>query len=184
LRKIQSNGSLLTNEELDNIFFNYDLHDKNSFFIIDKNTKTYQTNRKRESFVDDAALIRKCYEDGHTIVIKNMEHFNASIQEAAQELGEGTDVHLYLTPEGGDSFEYHTDDRDVWVKMVRGKKMFVKRYTGMTTLTKLEENQCLFIREGLEHRAVPIGPSALLSFGVLETNRVTIESHCKNRLKT
>lgn len=165
---------LLTDEELENIFHSYALHEKNSFFIIDKETKEYQTNRHRESFVDDAQFIKEQYESGHTIVVKNMEYFNASIQEAAEELGPGTDVHLYLTPTDGDSFGYHVDDRNVWVRVLKGIKIFALKFTGMTSLIKLHEGNTLYIPMDLYHKADTIGPSVLLSFGVLPTIPVSV----------
>ena len=176
--KIQNNSPLLSDKEIEQLFFNYDLHQKKSYYVINKEHKGYETDRPIKNFMDDARYLKEKYESGHTIVIKNMEHFNASIQEAAKELGEGTDVHLYLAPEGGDSFGWHTDDRKVWIKMERGSKIFATESwaneTKMIQYIKLHQGNCLVIHKGQRHVADPIGPSVLLSFGVADSIPVNV----------
>lgn len=168
--KIQNNTPLLNDKEIEQLFFNFALHDKNSFFVIDKERKGYDTERKHEAYMDAARYLKDKYNSGHTIVVKNMEHFNASIREAAEELGQGTDVHLYLAPEGGDSFDWHQDDRTVYVKMIKGCKLFSLKTqaneTTMMDLVKLHEGNILYIPKGRWHKATPMGPSILLSFGL------------------
>lgn len=169
--KIQKSICLLKKEEIDNLFYNYELFEKNSFYIIDKDRKEYNENNRAPDFQTHIETLQKASSSGHTIVVKNMESFNQEIKEAAEELGAGTDVHLYLvfSEEGGDSFNWHVDDKAVWVKMLYGQKMFGIKSQANETLNidfiKLRENQCLYI--GLkEHRATPMGPSAMLSFGL------------------
>lgn len=168
--KIQNNTPLLSDKEIEQLFFNFALHEKNSFFVIDKEKKGYDTERRHETFMDAARYLKAKYESGHTIVVKNMEYFNASIQEAAKELADGTDVHLYLAPEGGDSFPWHQDDRAVYVRIERGEKLFALRTkaneTTMEQYLKLRTNDVLYIGKGQWHKATPIGPSVLLSFGL------------------
>lgn len=169
--KIQKSGSLLTKDEINSIFFDYDLYLSNSFYVIDKIRKEYNEDNRAPDFKTHVELLQKASREGHTIVVKNMERFNSEIQEAAEELGVGTDCHLYLVfdENGGDSFNWHIDDRPVWVKMLYGQKIFAIKSQANETIfvdmIKLKENQCLYI--GLqEHMATPMGPSAMLSFGL------------------
>jgi hypothetical protein len=171
LLKIQNNGSLLTKDEIKSIFFDYNLYLSKSFYIIDKNKKEYNEDNHSPDFQTHIRKLQEASDQGRTIVVKNMEFFNSEIQEAAEELGAGTDCHLYLVSkkEEGDSFDWHTDDRPVWVKMIFGEKLFsVKSQIGETNSIdyyKLKDANSLYI--GLkEHKATPIGPSAMLSFGL------------------
>jgi hypothetical protein len=171
LLKIQDSGCLLTKDEIDNIFYNYDLYEKNSFYIIDKERKEYNEDNRAPDFRTHVEILKKASSEGHTVVVKNMEQFNDKIKEVAEQLGRGTDVHLYLvfSKDGGDSFGWHFDDKPVWIKMLYGQKMFAIRSqagdTKFVDIHKVKENQCLYI--GLkEHKATPMGPSAMLSFGL------------------
>lgn len=170
--KIQNNGCLLKKDEIDNIFYNYELYEKNSFYIIDKKRKEYNEDNRASDFKTHVEILKKASSEGCTVVVKNMEYFNDEIKEAAQELGSGTDVHLYLVfdKENGDSFNWHVDDRAVWVKMIYGEKIFAIKSAANETkfvdYIKLKQNDLLYI--GLrEHKAIPLGPSAMLSFGLL-----------------
>lgn len=175
--KIQSSNPLITKEEINTIFFDYDLYLSNSFHIIDRETKEYNEKDHSADFQTHIQKLQKASSEGHTIVVKNMETFNSEIQEAAEELAPGTDVHLYLVfdKEDGDSFDWHVDDRSVWIKMIYGEKFFGIRSRANETRFedhhKIKEGQYLYI--GLkEHRATPMGPSAMLSFGLPNPTKI------------
>ena len=169
--KIQKFTSLLTKEEINNLFYNYDLFLNNSFYIIDKKTKEYNEDNHTPDFKTHVEKLKKASSEGCTIVVKNMENFNNKIKEIAEELGHGTDTHLYLVFNSttGDSFGWHTDDRSVWVKMIYGEKLFgIKSYANETMFInyiRIKDNECLFIGKK-EHKAIPMGISAMLSFGL------------------
>jgi hypothetical protein len=171
LLKIQKSTSLLTKDEINGIIYDYDLYLSNSFYVIDKISKEYNENYRASDFKTHVEILQKASREGCTIVIKNMENFNNEIKEAAEELGSGTDCHLYLVfnQEAGDSFGWHIDDRAVWIKMLYGQKMFGIRSQANETkfedFIKVKEGQCLYIGFK-EHRATPMGPSAMLSFGL------------------
>lgn len=168
---IQESTPLLSDDEINNIFYDYDLYLSNSFYIIDKARKEYDENYRASDFKTHLEVLQKASSEGYTIVVKNMETYNSKIQKAANELGIGTDVHLYLVfnKEGGDSFDWHVDDRAVWVKMISGQKIFSLRTQANETvfinMIKLKKNQSLYIGFN-EHRATQMGPSAMLSFGL------------------
>jgi len=77
-------------------------------------------------------------------------------------------LHLYLVPENGESsFNYHSDDRDVLVHLVYGRKQFfIKDSKGEERSVLLEAEDELSIPKGTLHKAIPRGASCLLSFGI------------------
>jgi hypothetical protein len=157
---------LLSKLEISQIFNDGHLLELGSFHVIDKVTKTYDINRKRGSFLEEAAFIRTAYQDGHTIIVKNLEHYNEQIRRQSVNLGRDVSVHLYLVPpKGSDSFDFHIDDTDVWLKMLYGeKKVFCKTASGVEEHHLKSEDE-LFIKKGVFHKAEPMGASCMLSFG-------------------
>lgn len=167
--------SLLSDQEkIQEIFFDYELHSMDSFFVIDPEKKEYQTNLKFENILDKMIYFKKAWEEGKTIVIKNLENFI----NLTDEFGEGIDIHAYIIPNSqqeGSSFDWHTDDRTVWIKMLWGQKLFSLRYfaneTKMDHFIKLDKGKKILIKKGQPHRAVPMGPSCLLSVGLPDSSQ-------------
>jgi hypothetical protein len=171
LLKIQKSTCLLTKDEINSLIYDYDLYLSKSFYIINKERKEYNEDNHSPDFMSHIQKLEKASGEGCTIIVKNMERYNSQIQETAEELAPGTDVHLYLVfaEESGDSFNWHRDDKPVWIKMIYGEKFFSIRSRAKETVFidsyKVKENGYLYI--GLrEHRAEPMGPSAMLSFGL------------------
>lgn len=159
--------SLLSKKDIEDIFSSSFFYENECLYIIDKETKTYQTDKAYKNFLEYAGAVRRAFLSGHTIIVKNLEKYNSAIQKKCFELGENVDVHMYLVPpEGTSSFDYHVDDRDVWVHMVYGKKEFHIREPNNEKVTHLSPGDFLFISKGTEHKAVPHGASCLLSFGI------------------
>jgi len=155
------------------LLFDYELHYLDSFFVIDPEKKEYQTNKQFDSILEKMVYVDKAWVDGKTIVIKNLEKFI----DLTDEFGSGIDIHAYIIPKfqkHGDSFDWHTDDRTVWAKVLWGQKMFAKRYkaneTTMESYFKLGPNEKTFIPKGQWHKAIPMGPSCLLSIGLPDSN--------------
>ena len=157
---------LLSKLEISQIFNDGHLLELESFHVIDKLTKTYDINRRRGSFLEEAAFIRQAYLNGQTIIVKNLENYNEEIRRQSVSLGRDVSVHLYLVPpHGSDSFDFHIDDTDVWLKMLYGeKKIFCKKAMGIEEHYLTPENE-LFIKKGIYHKAQPSGASCMLSFG-------------------
>ncbi len=192
---------LLTDLEIESIFADGPLYERGSFFVVDKETASYDTLKAERNFFQEAAETREAFLSGHTIIIKNLESFNLNIRLKAASLGPKVDVHMYLVPPGGtSSFPFHTDERDVLVKIVYGEKTFVLQEAGGERSYHLATNDELFIPKGIYHKAIPSGPSCLLSFGIekpihynvtggiragdLRSDPTIHESHYKNPLAT
>lgn len=179
---------LLNKEDFDKIFNNGSLYMKNSFYFIDKETKTYQTNIKYDSYLDYAKEIKRRYIEGHTIIVKNLENFNLPLITQSALFGKNVDVHMYLVPpKGFDSFDMHEDDRDVYVTMVFGYKQFHILRNGYLDKRTLYEGNYIHIPKGVKHQAFPSGKgSCLLSFGVEDSSDfdivggLTSEDVCTN----
>lgn len=157
---------LLSKLEISQIFNDGHLLELASFHIIDKDTKTYDVNRVRGSFLEEARFVRNAYLSGHTIIVKNVENYNEQIRLKAASLGRDVTVHLYLVPpQGKDSFDFHIDDSDVWLKMLYGKKdIYCKTPEGVEKYSLTDDSE-LFIKQGVFHKAEPQGASCMLSFG-------------------
>lgn len=160
---------LLHPSDLESIFSSYFLLNQNSFYVIDPKTKTYQTDMRFTSLVEYANYIKRRYIDGRTIIVKNLENYNEAIKIQSLKYGIEVDVHMYLVPpNGGDSFDFHTDERDVNVFMVYGEKVFEIKRNNEVLKYHIKAGESLFIKKGEEHRASsPAGASCLLSFGTL-----------------
>ena len=120
------------------------------------------------------------FKTGHTLIVKNLENYNENIIKRASEFGEGTNVHMYLVPSGGeDSFDYHQDDRDVFVHLVSGSKKFKIKDSYGEKEHHLWAGDELFLKKGTLHKAIPTGASCLLSFGVGSTSNYLVPSQFK-----
>jgi mannose-6-phosphate isomerase-like protein (cupin superfamily) len=158
---------LLRPEEIEVIFSDGWFYENASFYILDRTTQSYDVLRKERSFLDEARALSRAFRAGDSIIVKNLEGFNQEIRMKCAALGPRVDVHLYLVPPGGDaSFDFHRDDRDVWVHLVYGRKRFITRSSDIEQCWDLSAGDELYIPMGVLHRAVPMGPSALMSFGV------------------
>lgn len=158
---------LLSKIEIEDIFSSNFFYESGSVYIIDQKTKTYQTDKHYANLLEYANSVRQAFLTGHTIIVKQLENYNSVIQKKCAELGGDVDVHMYLVPSHGtSSFDYHVDDRDVWVHMVYGEKEFHLREKGLEKKSLLRAGDFLFIAKDIEHKAIPRGASCLLSFGV------------------
>lgn len=158
---------LLRKIDIEDIFNDGELYEMNSFFIIDKNTKTYDVNIRHSSYLETAEYIRNSYLNGHTVVVKNLEKLFSNIRWKAATLGRSVDVHMYLVPPGGDdSFDFHEDDRHVLVHMCYGTKIFTIKDGDNEKHFNLDLGDELYMPHKTIHKATPNGPSCLLSFGI------------------
>ncbi|WP_127714889.1 hypothetical protein [Halobacteriovorax sp. HLS] len=160
---------LLSSDDIEKIFKSSHLFSLNSFYTIDPTTRTYDANIKFESYIEYSTFIRKSFLAGETIIVKNLENFTPKIRMRCSELSSNVDVHMYLVPpEGRSSFQYHIDDRDVEIEMIYGEKDFFIKENEREKVVTLKKSDRLTIPKGTFHKAVPKGPSCLLSFGILE----------------
>jgi ribosomal protein L16 Arg81 hydroxylase len=167
----RAHAPIISPDEVAALFASGELHQSRSFFIIEKDTGTYDTRRVQENFIAEAQAVAEAFRSGSSIIVKNLEHRTAAIRRRCAELGPRVDVHLYLVPPaGGSSFDFHTDDRDVLVHLAYGRKRFVTREQGPEGVREqsfeLAAGDELFIPQGVLHRAIPQGASCLLSFGI------------------
>lgn len=158
---------LLSEADIELVFSAGALYERHSFFVLNSKTQAYDIDNHDYSFLETAALVRREFLAGQTIIVKNLEGFTLSLRTAAASLGANVDVHMYLVPPtGGASFPFHVDDRDVHLVMVYGTKEFIVRNPEGERVYLLNEGERLFIPKGVEHRAKTLGASCLLSFGV------------------
>lgn len=136
-------------------------------FVLDKGYNGYNLDIVNQPAIKYQEEVQKSYGEGKTIVIKGLENYNDAISKYARSLGIGTDVHMYLVPENGDhAFGFHTDEREVVIHGVYGEKDFEIIREGIILPYSTKFDLGIVVKCGEEHRAIPRGESAILSFGV------------------
>lgn len=170
---IQNTWPLITADEIEKCFTDNQLLEKKSFFIIETDKKGYNTNRNPGTYIEEIQTIKNAYNDGFTIVVKNMENYNEAIRKKAAEYGRDVDVCMFLSPREGSSFGWHKDEEDVYVHLVSGKKVFFVEYpfgehqaSSIIERHILVPGDVLHIPPGYSHCAFTLGSSIHLSFGV------------------
>lgn len=149
-------------EQVKRIIFNQFLLDKRSHFVVER-TGIVEERAHAATHIEEVARINNAYRNEYkTIKIENLENFNEELSHLCDLFGEGTDLHMFISPVRGTAFPDHKDDRDVWIYCVYGNKRFY--INGVPTI--LEAGDLLHIPKGTTHRAETDGPSCILSFGV------------------
>lgn len=166
---VYSEASLVTREDVIKSFQNEYLHDQHSHFIVAEEGKYDDTRAFIYGIVPDRIKkLEEAYNDGKTIVVKEMENWNEQIKKRCREFSGFTDVHMYVSPAGATGFGWHTDDKDVYVHMQVGRKSFeVEEPDGKISSYTVEAGDVLFIPYGARHRAIAAETSSIhLGFGV------------------
>lgn len=159
---------LISESDVTEILQNSYLHDLKSHFIVSKDG-SYDD---RDMFVfgiapDRIKLLSTAYNQGLTILVKDLENWNQDIQAKCRAFGFSTNTHMYLSPAKGTGFAWHTDDRDVYVFLQKGEKHFeIEEWDGEISSYTLTAGSELFIPYGAKHRAKSEAASIHLSFGV------------------
>lgn len=158
---------LLTREEINSILNNSHFYTNGLMFVIEENG--YNLDLPWElKLADYMSHVRTSYWSGKTIVVKGLENYNEKIAQYSRDLGLGTDVHMYLTPENGTAFGFHEDDRTVHIRRIFGNKSFIIKRGGADLPYDLHDEYAVRIEQGESHRALVDGPSCHLSFGILD----------------
>lgn len=70
--------------------------------------------------------------------------------------------HLFISPKDSLSFPMHQDTEDVIIYMISGRKVFA----GLDGEIELKAGDSIYIPRGMEHQAINIDSSLMLSFGL------------------
>ena len=162
-------NSILTSSDITQMMKNEYLIDKRAFHII----------ADESSINADIKEVVTAFEESKSIIVKHLEHWNSAIQDKGKALGSSPDVHLYLSPVSGTSFDWHADDRDVFILMQKGEKLFeVEEPDFSISRYFLTEGSELFIPYGARHRAIPSDViSWHLSFGFWPDNLTVVDGY-------
>ena len=159
--------NFLTKSDIGRMLSESHLYLQGLVFVLDRNKNGYDLNITNQSVVKYQEEVIRSYREGKTLVIKGLENYNDAISQYARNLGVGTDVHMYLVPrDGNHAFGFHTDEREVVIHGVFGEKDFEVIREGVTLPYSTKFNFGIVIKCGEQHRAIPKGESAILSFGV------------------
>lgn len=155
----------MSKEEINNALTSKSLLNDFRHTIIDQE-KTEPLDHAN-THIEEITKLKEAYHNGKTIVVKGMESWNSKIMDLIKYIGvPSIDAHMYVSPTDGTSYDWHTDDRSVIIKMLYGKKKFEVKNGGKEEQYILEPEECLYIEKGVLHRANTIGPSVHLSFGI------------------
>lgn len=156
---------LLTLKEINQVFNCSILLNDYKLYVVEN--QEVQVFDHADNHLDEIKRIKDAYHEGKTIVAKGLENWNEKVRGFIQWLNmPGIDVHLYASPKNGTSYDWHTDDRHVVVRMLFGKKKFFIKEDGKSKEYHLSKGECLFIPRGTQHKAITDGPSYHLSFGI------------------
>ncbi len=138
------------------------------------------------------ALARSAFAQGHTLVVRHSEQANVCLNEIAGQFSSffrrPVDIQLYLTPGGGEGFDWHYDVEEVFVIQTYGMKefrllentvtgrplpMWEKQNSRFSQEQRQPELRCLlkagdwlYIPAGYWHKARAVTDSFHLSIGV------------------
>lgn len=160
---------LMQGDDILNMLRNEYLHDMHSHFIVTGEGKYDDTRNFEYGMIPDRIKrLEEAYSAGHTIVIKEIETWNEKIIQKCASFSAPTNVHLYLSPPNATGFGWHTDDRDVFVIVQKGEKLFEIEEPDLSISTyRVKEGSILFIPYGARHRAAAEEIASIhLSFGV------------------
>ena len=179
-KKVYEPETFITRDEVLMALRNEFLHDQHSHFIV-TGEGTYDDTRVFNYGIvpDRINRLEEAYNEGKTIVVKEMENWNPEIQKRCDAYPRYCDVHMYVSPAGATGFGWHTDDKDVYVHMQFGKKNFeVEEPNGKISKYLLEAGDVLFIPYGSRHRAFAGESSSVhLGFGVWPENLCTRDEY-------
>lgn len=113
----------------------------NRFIHIDAEGKDHEVSKE--------LALAKVLERKDVVKVEGLEQF----------FGEIGSVHSFISPKGGISFPYHTDEVDLIIRCVEGTKNMIIEGASV----RLSVGGELFIAQGVEHMAVNNTDSVILS---------------------
>ena len=144
------------------------LLDRHCYHIVDKNA-SYNTTSDADSHLDELNSIKRAYDQGHTIIAKQMENFTKELTLVCKEMpANHVDVHMYVSPADGTAFDFHKDETNVFVYCVYGLKTFYIKDGDNINEFNLKAGDWLFIQKGVYHKAKSDTASCILSFGLYD----------------
>lgn len=153
---------LLSINEINNILTDTILIEKNSFKVV--RNSMYENYDMNNDPITEIRRVSQAFEEGCTVVAKNLETYNHTLNSVCKAIGYNVDAHMYMSPKDAIGFPYHEDDRSVFIFMLYGEKQF---HVG-GELILLEPGDMLYIKQGVRHRATAVHGSCHISFGLAE----------------
>ncbi len=153
--KKAEHSSIISSTDVELMLKNEYLRDKKAIFHVDND----QSSKPLTSELLDIS---------QTIIIKELEFWNKKVSTLASQFSSSTNVHLYYSPPFATAFDWHADDRDVYIVLQKGEKLFeVEEPDQSISRYLLTEGSELFIPYGAKHRAHTTDVLSIhLSFGI------------------
>jgi ribosomal protein L16 Arg81 hydroxylase len=156
----------LSRDEIKSILTNNILIEKDSFKVVLNGV--YENYESSNDPLNQISRINTAFENKNTVIVKNLETYNHTINYLCQSLGSNTDAHMYLSPEGSIGFPLHQDDRSVVITLLYGSKKFIVEDNNTLHNFILNQGDILFIRQGIYHKAETLTSSCHISYGFSE----------------
>lgn len=174
-------GVNITKDDLLNILNDRKFLEEESFHVIETNTHEITTEHG-EDFREDAIKLKRAFNNGNTILIKRLHDVLPKFHEIACKFDEDANAYMLVAPNGGDSFDWHKDDRHVCIKIIHGEKIiFHKDENGNEIPMPLKKGDWCVIPMGVIHKAVNFGPSIVLTVGIMDSKNWKVEN-CIDRI--
>ena len=157
---------ILSKSTIQDILTNPGLIEINSFKVV--TSGMYENFESNNDPLNQINRIKKAFDDGNTVVVKNLETYNLELDWVCKAIGNNVDAHMYISPKDASGFPMHTDDRTVFIFMQYGEKEFYVEDQKIV----LEAGDMLYLKQGVKHKAIATQGSCHLSFG-LATNTIS-----------
>lgn len=159
----------ISRDDLINIFSDRRLLEDECFFILDTITNEITTDHG-SNFREDATKLKKAFREGNTILVKRVNDIFSKFNQITTRFDEDANAYLLIAPRGGNSFDWHKDDRHVVLRLMYGEKTIIyKNKDGNEEGVVLKAGDWFSIPFGVYHRAINIGATITLVIGVLES---------------
>lgn len=168
--KAFDDGVSISKDDLVNIFNDRKFLEEESFYVIETDTHEITTEHG-EDFREDAINLKNAFLDGNTILIKRLHDVLPKFHEIACKFHKDANTYMLVAPNGGDSFDWHKDDRHVAIKIVYGSKVILYRNEEDEEIPmELHQGDWCVMPMGVYHKAVNMGANIVLTVGMMESD--------------
>ena len=162
-------GVEVTKDDLVNILNDRKFLEEESFHVIETDTHEITTEHG-EDFREDAVKLKRAFNNGNTILIKRLHDVLPKFSDIGKMFDDDANTYMLVAPSGGDSFDWHKDDRHVCIKIIYGNKVLLwKDEKNNEHPISLNQGDWIVIPMGVIHKAVNFGPSIVLTVGMKDS---------------
>lgn len=168
-------GIDITKDDFVNIFNDRKFIEEESFFVIENDTHEI-TTRHGEDYKEDAIRLKQAFNAGNTILLKRLHDVLPKFKSIAHHFDEDANTYILIAPSEGGSFDWHKDDRHVYLRMLYGEKIMHYRENGEEKFVHLTKGDWAFIPMGIEHKAQNLSACITMTVGIMENKEWKVKT--------